>query len=82
MFSWALTVTSGPPPCVTIAPHRKRARKVGGTITALTRNRIRSFSILIHAKMVWKIQYMKKVNNPADVILALSGKWLGKSAKC
>ncbi len=36
-------VTRGPPPWVTMAAQRNKARKVGGTTTALTRKRIRSF---------------------------------------
>lgn len=78
----AFPVTSGPPPCVTIAAHRKRARNVGGTITAFNQNKIRSFSIGIRARLVWIIQYRKKVRRPADVIPALAGRWFGKFANC
>jgi hypothetical protein len=52
----AWPTTSGPPPWVTIAAHRKRARKVGGTIIPLIKKRIRSFLIGMQARMVWKIQ--------------------------
>lgn len=38
-----LPVTNGPPSFVTIAAHRNRVRNVGGTMTAFTRNRMRSF---------------------------------------
>jgi hypothetical protein len=58
-------VTNGPPPLVTITAQRKRARKVGGTMTALTRKRIRSFSIGMRARQVWQIQYRKMQSRPA-----------------
>ena len=52
----ALPVTSGPPPWVTMTAQRKRAKKVGGTITLLTRKRIRSFSIGMRKMADWTIQ--------------------------
>ena len=52
----ALPVTKGPPPLVTIAPHRKSATNVGGTMMPLTKNKMRSFLIGMQAKTVWNIQ--------------------------
>ena len=42
---------------------------------------MRSFWIGMQARIVWKIQYMKKVRRPAEVIPASAGRWLGKLAK-
>jgi hypothetical protein len=56
LVSLVCPVTKGPPPWVMITAQRNRARKVGGTMTAFTRNRIRSLWIGIHARIVWKIQ--------------------------
>ena len=41
---------------VTITAHRKSARKVGGTMTPLTQNSMRSLRIGMQARIVWKIQ--------------------------
>lgn len=49
-------VTSGPPPFVTMTAQRNRAKKVGGTMTPLTRKRIRSFLMGMQARIVWNIQ--------------------------
>src|ERR1700761_106535 len=49
-------VTSGPPPWVTIAAQRNKARKVGGTTMPLMRKRMRSFLMGMQARIVWKIQ--------------------------
>jgi len=74
-------VTKGPPPWVTIAPHRNRAKNVGGTTTALTQKRTLSFSIPMTANMVCPIQKMKKHSRPAEVMPAFGERWLGKWAK-
>jgi hypothetical protein len=46
---------------------RKRAKNVGGTITPLTQNRMRSFEIGMSAKAVWMNQYRNTQSNPAAV---------------
>jgi hypothetical protein len=50
---------------VTITAQRKRAAKVGGTITPLIQNNILSFVIGMSERPVWMNQYKKKQRSPA-----------------
>jgi hypothetical protein len=68
-------------PCVTMTAHKNKARKVGGTITPLTQKRIRSFSMGISERKLWRNQYRKNESRPAEVMPAFAGRWFGKLIK-
>ena len=52
---------------VTITAQRNRAKNVGGTMTPLTQNKIRSLEMGIRANPVWRNQYRKTQSRAAAV---------------
>lgn len=68
-------------PLLTMTPNRNIPRKVGGIMTALTRKRIRSFSMGMSMRTLWRMKYNPKQSRLPLSISALAGRWLGKVLK-